>query len=91
MTPARVYTLSVGGVYLETGRPAMRGAVLEIEIPLGPAPVRLRGTVVYTNVPGNLHRSNLPVGMGVRLGETSETVANAIRRLVADTSLQLTI
>jgi CheY-like chemotaxis protein len=91
MTLARVYTLSTGGVYLETPRPAMRGAALDIQIPLGPGPVRLHGTVVYTNVPGNLHRSNLPTGMGVRLGETSETVATAIRRLVAEVSLALSL
>jgi CheY-like chemotaxis protein len=88
---ARTYTLSGGGAYLETPRPAMRGAVLEIEIPIGPAPVRLPGSVVYTNVPGNLQRTNLPVGMGVRFAALPEAAAVAVRRLVAETSLALAL
>lgn len=91
MAPARVYTLSAAGMYLETPRPAMRGAGLEIEIPLGPGPVHLAGIVVYTNVPGNLHRSNMPVGMGVRFGQVPETAATAIRRQVAEISLALSL
>lgn len=88
---ARVYTLSPGGVFLETPRPAMRGAPVEIEIPVGAGPLRASGVVVYTNVPGNLHRGNLPVGMGVRFVELSDPAAAAIRRVVAEGSLALSL
>jgi hypothetical protein len=47
--------------------------------------------VVFTNVPGNLHRPNLPVGMGVRFAEVPELAAAAIRRLVAEASLALSL
>jgi CheY-like chemotaxis protein len=89
--PARVYTLAAGGAYLETPRPAMRGARVEVETSVGAGPVRAAGIVVYTNVPGNLHRDNLPVGMGVRFTDVSEPASAAIRRLVAETSLTLSI
>lgn len=89
--PARIYTLAAGGAYLETPRPAMRGARVEIEIPVGAGPVRASGVVVYTNVPGNLHRGNLPVGMGVRFAELADPAGAAIRRLVAESALALAL
>lgn len=89
--PARVYTLAPGGAYLETPRPAMRGARVEVELPVGAGPLRASGVVVYTNVPGNLHRDNLPVGMGVRFTDVAEAAATAVRRLVAETSLALSL
>jgi CheY-like chemotaxis protein len=89
--PARVYTLAPGGVYLETPRPAMRGARVEVELPVGAGPLRASGVVVYTNVPGNLHRNNLPVGMGVRFIDVAEPAAIAVRRLVAEASLALSL
>jgi len=89
--PARTYTLSAGGIFVETPRPAMRGASLEVEVPIGAGPLRLPGVVVYTNVPGNLHRSNMPVGMGVRFSKLPDPAAVALRRLVADTSLALSL
>lgn len=89
--PARIYTLAAGGAYLETPRPAMRGARIEIEMPVGAGPVRAPGVVVYTNVPGNLHRDNLPVGMGVRFADLSDPAGAAIRRLVAEAALALAI
>jgi len=89
--PARVYTLAPGGAYLETPRPAMRGARVEIEMPVGAGPVRAAGVVVYTNVPGNLYRGNLPVGMGVRFTDVAEPAGAAIRRLVAESALALAL
>jgi hypothetical protein len=88
---ARVYTLSVGGVYLETQRPAMRGAKLEVELELWPSNIRIAGVVTYTSVPGNLRRTNLPIGMGVRFEGVDEGSLARIRRAVAEVSLQLTV
>jgi CheY-like chemotaxis protein len=88
---ARVYTLSAGGVFLETPRPAVRNAAVEVEVPVGPGDLRLPGTVLYTNVPGNLHRADLPVGMAVAFGAVSDPALAAIRREVAQISLGLTL
>lgn len=65
---ARPYSLSTGGAFLETPRPSLRGARVELELDLAEACARpaLRAEVVHTNVPGNLRRPGLPAGMGVR-------------------------
>jgi response regulator RpfG family c-di-GMP phosphodiesterase len=88
---ARVYTLSTGGVYLDTPRPAMRNAGVEIEIDFWPSPIRTAGVVAYTSVPGNLRRPNLPIGMGVRFHEIDEPSLARIRRAIAEVSLQLAV
>jgi CheY-like chemotaxis protein len=88
---ARVYTLSTGGVYLDTPRPAMRGASIEVELNLGPSPVCVRGSVEYANVPGNLRRAALPFGMGVRFSGATDVALARIRRAVAEAALQLTL
>jgi len=89
--PARVYTLSSGGVYLDTERPAMRSASIQVELDLWPSPVCASGVVVYTSVPGNLRRNNLPNGMGVRFDGVADAELGRIRRVVAEASLQLTL
>jgi hypothetical protein len=88
---SRVYTLSAGGAYLETPRPAMRGANVEVELDLWPTTIRVAGVVAYTSVPGNLRRTNLPIGMGVRFEGLEEGGLARIRRAVAEVSLQLTV
>jgi len=88
---ARVYTLSAGGVFLETQRPAVRNAAVEVEVPIGPGALRIAGTVLYTNVPGNLYHANLPVGMAVAFRGVAEPALAAIRREVAQVSLGLTL
>jgi len=88
---ARVYSLSVGGAYLETQRPAMRGAKVEIEIELWPSTIRAAGVVTYTSVPGNLRKTNLPLGMGVKFESLDEGSLARVRRAVAEVSLQLTV
>lgn len=81
----RVYSLSSGGAYIATPRPALRGAQLAIELPLPSGQLDVLGKVVYTNVPGNLHRNQLPDGMGIRFVETpTEDHAN-LRQIVTDT------
>jgi uncharacterized protein (TIGR02266 family) len=61
-----LYNLSSGGAYVETPRPTSVGGHVEMEIALPSGIARARGCVVSTNVPGNLQRAQLPVGMGVR-------------------------
>jgi hypothetical protein len=63
-----VYNLSAGGAYLETLRPTAEGGSITLHLPL-PLPsggVDVPARVVSTNVPGNLSRANLPMGMGVQ-------------------------
>jgi CheY-like chemotaxis protein len=88
---ARVYTLSSGGVYLDTERPSMRHAAIQVGLDLWPSPVCAGGVVVYTSVPGNLRRNNLPHGMGVLFNTVAEIELGRIRRVVAEASLQLTV
>ena len=88
---ARVYTLSSGGVYLDTERPSMRNAAIQVELELWPSPVCAAGIVVYTSVPGNLRRNNLPNGMGVCFNAIADVELGRIRRVVAEASLQLTL
>lgn len=88
---ARVYTLSTGGAYLDTSRPTLRNASIEVELELGPSAVCVPGVVVYTNVPGNLRRTNLPFGMGVAFRDVPDAALARIRRAVAEAALQLTV
>jgi hypothetical protein len=76
--PARVYSLSAGGAFLATGRPSLPGAPLRIDLPASPGPLRLQARVVMTNVPGNLIRENLPIGMGVCFQRTPPEVEAAL-------------
>ena len=70
---AKIYCLSAEGAYLATPRPSLPKALIHFSLPLASGDLRLSGEVVMTNVPGNLVRGNLPVGMGVRFtGNTRE-------------------
>jgi len=63
---AKIYSVSAHGVYLATPRPSLPKALIHFSLPLPSGDRRISGEVVMTNVPGNLVRGNLPVGMGVR-------------------------
>jgi CheY-like chemotaxis protein len=63
---ARVYSVSAGGAYLATLRPSIANAEVKLSLPLPSGGVTAAARVVMTNVPGNLQRWNLPIGMGVR-------------------------
>jgi hypothetical protein len=79
---AIVYSLSEGGAFLETPRASMDGAQLEVELRLPDGPIRLKSTVIYSNVPGNLQRPNIPLGMGVTFESVSDSEASQIGRFV---------
>jgi len=89
--PADIYTFSGSGAFLATPRPSLTGADLTLELPLPSGPVRVSGEVVYTNVPGNRRRSQLPNGMAVQFHDPPPAVANAIRDSVAAKTLDLTV
>jgi PilZ domain len=81
---AVVCNLSTLGAYLATPRPAMRGGTLQIRLPLEDAEVELQGLVMWNNVPGNLRRPNVAVGMGVRFTEVSGDASAALERFIAE-------
>jgi hypothetical protein len=76
--PAKVYCVSAEGAYLATPRPSVPKALIHFSLPLPSGDLRLSGEVVMTNVPGNLARRNLPVGMGVRFTGHSQKAARSI-------------
>ncbi len=73
-----LYSLSEGGCFIETPRASMDGAQLRMSFTIDDAAFDLGGQVVFTNVPGNLQRPNLPLGMGVRWDELPP---NALARI----------
>ena len=82
--PALIYNLSVGGCYLETLRPTLVGASVEVALPLPLGEFRVAGRVLLTNVPGNLERPNLPRGMAIEFLRLAPDVREAIQRYVLD-------
>jgi hypothetical protein len=74
-----VYSLSEGGCFIESPRASMDGAELRMIFVLGKGELEIYGVVAFANVPGNLQRPNLPLGMGVRF----EDVSKANRALLA--------
>jgi len=82
--PALIYNLSVGGCYLETLRPTLVGASLEVLLPLPLGEFRVAGRVVLTNVPGNLERANLPRGMAVEFQRLVPDARAAIQQFVLE-------
>jgi hypothetical protein len=79
---AIVCNLSIGGVYLATPRPALRGGQIDFEIPLPDLPLRTTAEVLWNNVPGNLRRPGAPVGMGVRFSDLPAPTLAALQRFL---------
>lgn len=88
---ALVYSVSPGGAFLATPRPSMRGAKVSVELPLPAGNVTFEGRVLYTNVPGNLRRHELPIGMGVAFEALSADAERDLRFTVAQTLLTLVV
>lgn len=88
---AVVYSLSEGGAFLETQRASMEGARLELEIRLPGGSLEARGEVLFANVPGNLQRPNLPLGMGLRFTEIRPDEVKRIREFVQTRYAELNV
>lgn len=69
---ALVYNLSERGAFLETLRPTSAKGHVRVELPLPGGTVTLEAQVVTTNVPGNVQKTNLPMGMGVMFTDVPE-------------------
>jgi hypothetical protein len=81
---AKVYCVSARGAFLATHRPSLPRARVAVSLPLPDADLRVAGEVVMTNVPGNLVRRNLPIGMGIRFTEQSEAEEEALARFTEE-------
>jgi hypothetical protein len=66
-----VYSLSESGCFIESPRASMEEARLRLNFSLGERELDLAAVVAFANVPGNLQRPNLPLGMGVRFEDVS--------------------
>jgi hypothetical protein len=86
---ARVYAVSAGGAYLATERPLMRKSLVHLSLPLPTGAIQATARVVMTNVPGNLMRRNLPVGMGVSFTATPVEHEAALQMYAEDRFRQL--
>ena len=89
--PGSVYSLSAQGAYLETDRPSLPSAIVHVALPLPGGEIRVTGSVVMTNVPGNLSRRTLPVGMGVRFAGHAGAAKEALREWVLERAAALLI
>ena len=79
---AVVYSLSEGGAFLETQRASMEGAQVKVELRLPGGSVEASGEVLFSNVPGNLQRPNLPLGMGLHFTDITDDDVKRIREFV---------
>lgn len=77
-----VYNLSSSGAFLQTQRSGVKGGNVRVFLPLAAGDLELPALVTSTNVPGNLKRGNLPVGMGVEFvdldGESRAALENFV-------------
>jgi hypothetical protein len=86
-----VYSLSLQGAFVETSRASMSGAVVDIAIRLPGCFIETKARVVFANVPGNLQRPNLPLGMAVRFERLDSDTERKLKSYVKDRMAQLEV
>ena len=89
--PAQLYSLSARGAFLATAGPALRRTLVHITLPLPSQDLRVAGEVVLTNVPGNLRKRNLPIGMGIRFLGLSGEAERALMGYTSERAHQLLV
>ncbi len=87
--PAKLYSLSARGAFLSTPRPSMVKAMVQLVLPLPEGDLRVVGEVMATNVPGNLVKQNLPIGMAVRWNEIANEDQDRIQSFVDERDQRL--
>jgi hypothetical protein len=88
---AKLYSVSARGAFLATATPSMQRSLVFFHVLLAQDDVTLTGEVVMTNVPGNLVRGNLPIGMGVRFRALDPSVENALLSFTRERAEQLVV
>jgi hypothetical protein len=81
---AMLYNLSTTGAFIETTRPGVPGGRITLTIEFPDGAVETQAQVVFANVPGNLQKPNLPLGMGVRFSGIAAPAAQRIAKYVAE-------
>ncbi|MBY0401962.1 PilZ domain-containing protein [Myxococcota bacterium] len=79
-----LYSLSEGGCFIETPRASMDGARLRTLFEIDGERFEIDGIVAFANVPGNLQRPNLPLGMGIQFDHPDAVTCNAIARVIQE-------
>ncbi len=77
-----IYSLSEGGCFIESPRASMEGAELRLLFLLDERPFEIEGIVAFSNVPGNLQRPNLPLGMGIRFEELDDATRRPLAAFI---------
>ena len=86
---AKIYSLSARGAFLSTASPSMPNSRITMSVPLPDADHLVTGNVVMTNVPGNLIKANLPIGMGVAFGDLGPELTQALEAYTRERSDRL--
>lgn len=79
-----LYSISESGCYIESSRASMEGARLQMTFVLEERSYEIEGVVVFANVPGNLQRPNLPLGMGVHFPDNPDSTRKSIGQFIRD-------
>ncbi len=79
-----LYNLSMTGAFIETPRPNMAGGRITLMIEFPDGTLAIPASVVFSNVPGNLQRPNLPLGMGAKFVDVNPQHAERIAKYVAE-------
>jgi Tfp pilus assembly protein PilZ len=79
-----LYNLSSTGAFIETPRPSMPGGRITLTIEFTDGPVATPANVVFANVPGNLQKPNLPLGMGVKFAGITAEAAERVAKYIAE-------
>ncbi|MBW2389250.1 MAG: PilZ domain-containing protein, partial [Deltaproteobacteria bacterium] len=88
---AAIYSLAETGAFLVTQRASMKGTRIDLRLRIPGGPITTAAEVVYANVPGNLQRPGLPMGMGVQFQELDPSDQKRLRKLIADCIAQLEV
>jgi CheY-like chemotaxis protein len=89
MKPAKIYSLSSRGAFVATSSPSMPKSLVFLTIPLPEDDAIVSAEVVMTNVPGNLAKKNLPIGMGVRFRAVDAEISAALEAYAEERAAQL--
>jgi hypothetical protein len=79
-----LYNLSTTGAFIETTRPNMPGGRITLTIEFPDGAVETQASVVFANVPGNLQKPNLPLGMGVKFSGIAVAAAERVAKYVSE-------
>ena len=86
-----LYSVSEGGCFIESPRASMDGAHLQTLFVLEERSFDLEGVVAFANVPDNLQRPNLPLGMGVQFQDIPEAVGQSLAEFIRNRTESLEV